>query len=171
MNSARRNRADASADPIVMPASRGNRDRTGVVVSLQVVATRRENLRAFDALLAGMREARGEDARLESLRDAARAAIANFPVPLLGPGMLRLHRSFEDGNANIANLLDIIVAAERILGADPSRNPAEAFCRAFAVRRNLSVTAARVRILRASRDCEFFAPELVLLLEAWMPPD
>jgi hypothetical protein len=39
-------------------APRAAHERFGVVVSMQVAATRRENLRAFDALVDGMRDVR-----------------------------------------------------------------------------------------------------------------
>jgi hypothetical protein len=136
---------------------------------MQVAATRRENLRAFDALVDGMGEARGTDARIAALHDDARSAIAGFPVPLLGPGMLRMHATLEDGNEKIGNLLEIVVAAQKHLIAAPGKSLAEAFCVAFSKRLGISVETARIRILRASHDCEFFSPELVLMLDAWIP--
>ena len=82
-----------------------------------------------------------------------------------------MHASLDDGNEKIGNLLEIILTALQNLKAHPAGCLAVGFGMAFAERLSLTVATARWRILQASRDCEFFSPELVLMLEAWVPLD
>jgi hypothetical protein len=58
MNTARAVQYDARTRLPDSPAPLASRERSGVVVSMQVAATRPENLRAFDGLVDGVREVR-----------------------------------------------------------------------------------------------------------------
>jgi hypothetical protein len=58
MNIARAVQYDAQTRLTAGPVPGAARERPGVVVSMQIAATRRENLRAFDALVDGMRDVR-----------------------------------------------------------------------------------------------------------------
>ncbi|MCC5863486.1 MAG: hypothetical protein JJT93_16445 [Gammaproteobacteria bacterium] len=129
-------------------------------------AVQEENLRMFDELYDGIRTAHGPHEDLTRLRSLARRAIARFPVPILGPGMLNRHRKFASGAHNICNLFRILIAADERLATGTYENAADALVHAFSHVLGHTPAGARQAIIQTAFDCEFFAPELVLMLEA-----
>ncbi len=140
--------------------------RGATVIELPAAAARAANLRRFDELLDGMLRSGGDARLLSEFREQAARAMARFPIPLLGPGLLRTHRDLPDGAWKIATLLRIFIEADHHLRAGNRLNTADAIVRAFSTILGMTVDQARFRILQASYDCEFFSPELVLMIEA-----
>ena len=124
------------------------------------------NLRDFRALCDRAFEAHGERPELFELRSRAEMAFAKFPVPVLGPGMARRIAEMSDGADALRNVLGVFVDAEERLRNDDVVDTADAIVRAFAAFRGMSLEETRKALIDASRDCEFFSPELVLLLVA-----
>jgi hypothetical protein len=124
------------------------------------------NLRDFRALCDRASAAHGERPELLELRSRAEMAFARFPVPVLGPGMARQIAAMSDGADAFRNVLDVVVGAEKRLRSGDCVDCADAIVRAFAAFRRMTLEETRKALIEASRDCEFFSPELVLLLVA-----
>jgi hypothetical protein len=89
-----------------------------------------------------------------------------FPVFLLGPGLARVLADMEDGRNGFRNVLRLLVRAEGLLSGGKCCDTADARVRAFAALHGISLAQTRTRLIEGSQDCEFFSPEVVLMLES-----
>jgi hypothetical protein len=80
--------------------------------------------------------------------------------------MARLIAAMPDGTVAFRNVLGVFVDAEEQLRSGDCVHTADAIVRAFAAFRRMTLEETRKVLIEASRDCEFFSPELVLLLVA-----
>jgi hypothetical protein len=136
------------------------------VILFPQTGVRSLNLRMFESLCARVHEVHGEIPELQDLRSRAQIAMGRFQVPVLGPGMARLLGEMKDGHDGYRNVLGMLVHADAMLSTGDCHDAADAIVRAFAAHHRTTLTLTRNRLIQASHDCEFFSPELVLMLEA-----
>lgn len=148
------------------PTSRSNdNNAAAVILSMVQPEVRRSNLRLFDELASGIIESLGDTPKLRDVRPRARVAIARLPIVLLAPGMLNKHKTLENGNENIANLMEVIVETDRLLRSGACLNVADALIRACAIVLGGDLEDLRLTLLHCINECEFFSPEIASMLE------
>lgn len=136
------------------------------VLYLPGTAIRTANRAMFQQLCARVHSAHGDFPELNELQSSATRAVMRFPVFLLGPGLARVLADMQDGRNGFRNVLQLLVHAENLLTAGQCCNAADALVRAFSAHHRTSLEETRQRLIDASHDCEFFSPEVVLMLEA-----
>ena len=136
------------------------------VTSSVAAAVRRINLHALTQFVRHIQSVHPDLPELPELKTAAQLAIGRFPVPVLGPGLARTVASMPDPENGLRNVFGILIDAEARLRRGQCINTADAIVHAFAAHHSWSLREPRQRLIQASRDCEFFSPELVLMLEA-----
>lgn len=129
-------------------------------------AVRRINLHALTQFVRHIQSVHPDLPELSELKTAAQLAIGRFPVPVLGPGLARTVASMPDPENGLRNVFGILMDAESRLRHGGCINTADAIVRAFAAHHRWSLSETRQRLMQASRDCEFFSPEVVLMLAA-----
>ena len=139
---------------------------TATLIHLPSPSVRAVNGHMLAKLCHDAQQKHGALEEFEELRTAATRAMGRFPIPVLGPGIARQLVDMEEGRDAYRNVLGVQVHADELLRRGEASDTADAFVRAFAAFKELSLSATRARLLQAQRDCEFFSPELTLILEA-----
>jgi hypothetical protein len=142
------------------------RDASAIVVLLPSPADRSVNVRMLEAMHDRMRQIHGDLSNVSEPYASARAAMGRMPIPVLGQGLTRTLASMPDDPKAYRNVLGILIHVDAMLRRGECLNAADAFVRAFAAHHHTTLAETRNRLIQASHDCEFFSPEVVLMLLA-----